>query len=134
MVESHTFSDLHDIRTGHLADVRDLVDEADPRREESIGGELDHLRRGDVRPHKRRLELLVEGGHPFSVRLGERADHDAIRAHEVLDGRAFGQELRVRHVADVAEPTGLQRGAHLLARADGHRALHDEDRPPLELG
>ena len=53
--------------------------------------------------------------------------------HEVLDCAAFGQELRVRHVADVAEPAGLESRPHLLAGADGDGALHDHDRAALEL-
>ena len=51
---------------------------------------------------------------------------------EILDGTPFREKLGIRHVADVAEPAGLERRAHLLAGADGHRALHDQDRAALQ--
>ena len=41
--------------------------------------------------------------------------------------RPLLQELRVRAVADLAEAAGVELGAHALAGADRHRALHDQD-------
>src|SRR5881409_37568 len=53
MVEADATRDLDDVRADRLADVCDLVDEADPRHQECIRRELDHLGRGDVRPDDR---------------------------------------------------------------------------------
>ena len=54
----------------------------------------------------------------------DAADHDAVRVHEVLDGHAFGQELRVHAEAEV--DAGLLAGGplELLAhhRVGGARA------------
>ena len=72
--------------------------------------------------------------HPVAVRLVERADHDPIRRQEVAHRRPLGEELGVRDVADVLQAPGVERGAHLLARADGNGALHHEHGPPREFG
>src|SRR5262249_17239814 len=50
---------------------------------------------------------------------------------EVATRVARGEELRMGAVADVVEPAGVQRGAHLLAGSDRDGALHDEHRAPL---
>ncbi len=134
MVEPHSFSDAGDVGADELADVRDLVDEADPRHEERVGGELDHLGRGDVGAHDRRSERLVERGDRVPVRVGEGADRDPVRVHEVLDRRALGEELGVRDVADVSKSAHVELVAHLLAGSDGDGALHDEQRALLEGG
>src|SRR5439155_13331279 len=64
--------------------------------------------------------------------VGVRADHDAVGIHEVLQRAALGEELRIRHVPDVREAAALERGAHLLARPDRDRRLHDEDHAAVE--
>ena len=128
VVEPDALGDLDHVGAGRLADVGDLVDEADPRHQEGVRGELDHLRRGHVAAHDRRAERLVERGHRLAVGRCERADDHAVRPHEVLDGGSLGQELRIRDVADVCEPARVERLAHLLAGADGHGALHDQQR------
>ena len=79
LVEADPVGHVDDVRADQLADARDLVDEADPRREEGVRRELDHLRGGDVRLHDRRIERRVQLGHPLCVRGLERPDHDAAR-------------------------------------------------------
>ena len=133
MIEANAFGDLLDVCAGDLADIRDLVDEADSRRQERVGRQLDHLRGGDVRPDYGRVQPTVESGDPVAVGFGERSDYDAIGMEKVLDSATFGQELRVRDIADVAESAGLERGPDLLAGADRDGALHDQDRAALEL-
>ena len=48
VVEAHPACDLDDVGAGLLADVGDLVDERDLRRQEGVGGQLDHLGARDV--------------------------------------------------------------------------------------
>ena len=75
-----------DVGADLLADVGDLVDEADLGGEEGVGGVLDHLGRGTRGAHDGRVERRVERGHPVAVRVVERADHDAVGVQEVRDG------------------------------------------------
>src|SRR5207237_2480483 len=67
VVEANALRDLHHIRPGRLAHVRDLVDEADPRHQERVRGQLDHLRRVDVAADDRRVQRRVEPGDGVAV-------------------------------------------------------------------
>ncbi len=107
-----------------LADVGDLVDEADLGRQEGIGRVLDHLGRRHGRPEHRRPERGVEGRHALGVGVAECPDHDAIRVHEVGDRRALLEELGVRHVPHLSQAPGVQLAPHPFPGADGDRALH----------
>ena len=102
VVQAHPPRDLGHVGADLLADVGDLVDEADLGGEEGVGGELDHLGAGDVGADDRRAERLVGGGDrvggPLVARLG--ADHDAVGLHEVLDRGALAQELGAGDVGD----------------------------------
>src|SRR5262249_21349548 len=49
LVVTHALRDLFHVRAEHLADVGDLVDEADARRQESIRRILNHLSRTKIR-------------------------------------------------------------------------------------
>ena len=51
MVEADALRDVDDVGADELAHVRDLVDEADARRQERVRGELHELRRRDVGAH-----------------------------------------------------------------------------------
>jgi hypothetical protein len=89
---------LVDVGARPLAEVRDLVHERDARREERVGGVLRHLGAGVVHrddgvpgAHER----LVQLAHDLERLLAHRADDDAVGLHEVVDGRAFLQELGV---------------------------------------
>src|SRR6266540_5832286 len=72
-IEAHAVRDLVDVRAQRLADVRDLVDEADPS-----------------------LEAFVERRNAVAVGLVEGADHDPVGVHEVLNGPAHGEQLGIR--------------------------------------
>ena len=133
-VEPDALRDRDDVGAGRLAHVRDLVDERDTRHQEGVRGQLDHLRRVDVGAHDRRLEPVVERRDRGAVVLDERADHDAVGAHEVAHRAALGKELRVRGIADVIEPARVQTRADLLPRSDRNGRLHHEDRPTGQLG
>ncbi len=133
MVKADAVRDLLDVGAHQLADVRDLVDEADARHQERVGRELDHLRRRHVGAHDGRVELLVQRRDPVAVLGVERPDHDPVGVREVANSRPLGEELGVRRVADVLQSPGVERRAHLLAGPDRHGALHHDDRPSLEL-
>ncbi len=126
MVEPNARGDVDDVRADELADARDLVDEADARGKERVRRQLDHLGRGDVGEHDRRVEWLVERCHSLRMLRLEGADDDAVRVHEVVHGRALGEKLRVGDVGDLAQSASVQGAPHLLARAGRDSALHDE--------
>ena len=133
VVEADPAGHVHDVGADQLADVRNLVDEADPGGQERVRGELDHLGRGDVGRDEGRLERAVERRDAGGVLGLEGADHDPVGMLEVADGRALGEELGVRDVADVAEAAHVEVGAHLVARADRDGALHHQRQTLLEL-
>ena len=108
VVEPDSLGDLDHVGAERLADIRDLVDKADPRHEEGVRGELDHLRRGNVRMDDRSLQGPVQSRHRLAVIPGEGADHHAVRMREVVHGRSFREELRVRDVADVGQPACVE--------------------------
>ena len=127
-VEAHAAGDVLDVGADQLADVGDLVDEADAGGQVGIGRELDHLGRGDVGADDLGIETVVKRHDRVAVLLVERPDHHPIGLHEVAHGRALGQELRARGVADAFEAPGVERGAHLLPRPDRDGALHHQHR------
>ena len=129
VVEPDSLRDLDDVGADGLAHVGDLVDERDPRHQECVGGELDHLGRGDVRANDGRVDAGVQRFYRRAVLFGERTDDDPVRVEEVPHGPAFGEELRIRDVPDVRQATPLEGCAHLLSRPDRHRRLHHEDLP-----
>ena len=115
------------VGAGRLAHVRDLVDERDPRHQERVRGELDHLGRVHVAAHDRRCRSTRTAPRQRRASASSNgADDDPVGLHEVAHRVAFGEELRVRHVADVLETALVEPGAHLLARPDRHRRLHHE--------
>ncbi len=132
VVEPDPARDLFDVRADQLADVRDLVDEADPRHQKGVRGQLDHLRRRDVRAHHHRVELLVELLDAVTVVGIERADHDPVGVHEVPNRSSLREELGVGDVADMLEAAGVEGDADRLARPDGNRALHHQHGTPGE--
>ena len=123
-IETDAFGDADDIGAGRLADVRDLVDEADPRHQRRVRGQLDHLGRGDVAVHDGRVDPGVELLDRLAVSFVERADDDPIRVLEVAHRRSLRRELGVGRVADVLEPACVEPVADVLARSDGDGALH----------
>ena len=65
--------------------------------------------------------------HDFGRARVLDADDDAIGLQEVLDRRALLQELRIAHDAERMRRLAPNDVAHECARADGHRALVDDD-------
>ena len=104
------------------------------RHQRRVGRELDHLGRGDVGADDRRVDAVVEGRNRIGVGRGERADHDPVGLHEVLDRRALRRELGVRDVADVTEPACVEPVSGLRAGADRNGALHRDDDALLDVG
>ena len=77
----------------------------------------------------------VGNGLVEDIRLSEiRADCDPVRSQEVAYRRPLGEKLRVRHVADALQATGVEALAHVYAGADGHGALHHDDRVARQVG
>ena len=122
-VESHSAGHLGHIGADALADVGDLVDERDLRRQERVRGELDHLGGGDVGDDalaaERGVERLKRSGGLLVAGIG--ADDDAIGVHEVADGGALLEELGA---GDVREPGVLAADRRPGPGRDG--ALHHQ--------
>ena len=122
-----------------VGEVRELVHERDPRREHRVRGVLGELGRADVHDqqpivvaHERRIDRAQRGDRALVL----RADHDAVRLHEVVDGRAFLQELRVRRhrEPELRAARGelfRNRGTDTVGGPHRHGRLVDDD---LELG
>ena len=70
----------------------------------------------------------MEPEDAISVRFFERADDNPVGIHEIADRAPLGEELGVRHVADVGEPAVVEPAAHVVSCADGHRTLHHDHR------
>ena len=82
-----------------VGEVGELVHERDARGEHRVGGVLGELGRAHVHHQQAlvvALERRVDGAHRGDRALVVGADHDAVGPHEVLDRRAFLQELRIR--------------------------------------
>ena len=101
VVEAHPARDLDDVGAGLLADVGDLVDERDLRRQEGVRGELDHLGARDVGAHERRLQRRVQLDDGVAGPVAVVPDDDAVGMQEVLDRRSLLQELGA---GDVLQP------------------------------
>ena len=65
--------------------------------------------------------------------LAAHADDDAVGLHEVVDRRAFFEELGVAGHVAIAARAFFEPREDLCARADGHRALGDDDRIRLQV-
>ena len=86
------------------------------------------------RADDRRVDPCVELGDGVGVGRVEGADHYPVGLHEVLERCPLGGELRVRDVADVAEPALVEPVSNLLSGSDRHRALHRDDDLVVNLG
>src|SRR5215218_7618335 len=110
VVEADAVGNLGDLGTDQLAEVGDLVYEADLGRKEGVGCVLDHLGTCDVRRHERNCDLGagipfrgeallhyrgVEGPEDVESLPGVRTHHHTVGEEGVVDGAAFPQELRV---------------------------------------
>ena len=124
-----------------LADFRHGIDEADLRREERVGADLDEFRRRVVRHEARgaRCEGLgVDLVELCDVGVGELAFDavdETVGGERVLDGEALAQELRVPHEARIRAVSNVlaHRLEHARHRAHRHRGLADGDRTRLHV-
>ena len=113
-----------------LAQVGHLVDEADLGGQQAVGDVLGHLgalgRHDQERPvgaEERGIQLV----QPIGDLVAAHADHDAVGLVEVVDRRAFLEELGVagdveRDLGDLGHPPG-----QLGVGADRDRALDHDD-------
>ena len=133
VVEADAARDVDDVRADELADVRDLVDEADARREERVRRELHELGGGDVHAE----DLGVDPACSSTTRSpssGSKAPTTMRSGFmKSRDRAALGGELGIRDVADAVEAARVEPRAHLLARPDGDGALHDEERAARDV-
>ena len=99
-----------------LAQVADLVGEADLEGVPGVAGVLDHLGGADAGGHQRRLDLAVQRFGRLRVRLVVVADQRHRRIVEVLDRRALAQELGIDGDAEpypvLSCPTPFERRNH----------------------
>jgi hypothetical protein len=118
-----------------VGEIGELVHERDARREHRVGRVLGELGRTHVH-HQEALVVAHERSVQRAQRLDRavvaRADDDAIRPHEVLDRRAFLEELGVRRDRERnrhAAPGKLlcNRRLHPVRGADGDRGFVDDD-------
>jgi hypothetical protein len=120
-----------------LAEDGHVVHEADARREHGVGCVLGQLGGGRIHEVDRAL-----GSHERRVQLGDQcarflagcADDDAVRPHEVVDCRAFLEELGVGDDVDLRLALPLQLGLHPLGGTDRNGALVDDHRVALGRG
>jgi hypothetical protein len=138
LVEPHPLGDAVHVGAGAIAEVGDLVHEADLHGQERVRRALDHLGRRHVGHENRRLDeeqRPVDLAHDLGRALAGGADDHAVRTHEVADRRPLAQELGVRHDVDVDRPAGRQPDllAEPLAGADRHGALGDDDFVAVEV-
>ena len=138
IVEADATRHILHIGAGALAQIRDLVDEGDLRRQKGVGGIFGELRRAARREENRRLveiERAIDLAHHFARPLIFDADDDAVRPFEIIDRRALAQELGIGDHGEVASGRGLADDAlHLVARAHGHGGFGDHDREAIEGG
>lgn len=134
VVFSDSVGDLVGVDAELLADVPDVVDEADFRREEAVVRVLDHLGLAQPRLDDCRVavggvdERLVDVVEHVVGRLVGRAVDDLVRMQEVLDGSAHAEELGVHRERRAVEPAAFECGRdHVLGRPWDDRALHDDD-------
>src|SRR5690242_5204436 len=91
-----------DVAANLIAQVRDLVDERNLRREKGVGGVLRELSSFERSYDKRRFDQVegtIEVLHDRDRLFIAAANHDAIRAHEIVDCSTFPKKLRIRNHA-----------------------------------
>src|SRR5581483_9821196 len=129
VVHAHAIGDFLHIGTRRLTEDGDGVNIGNLQRQKRVGGVLDQFRRIDVGNDQRRLEgciSLLQGGNRA---LRTHADDDAVGLHQVLDGEAFAQELRVAYDIefDFGFAIALDGFGDFIARFDRDGAFVDND-------
>ena len=129
--------DLLHVGAEHLAQIRHLVDEADLQGEEGVGGIFCELGGLAADEHHRRVaqrERLVQARHQLARALIVDADENAVGMHEVLDRRAFAQELRIGAHGELGVgPDRAHAILDLAAGAHRHRRFGDDDGEAVEV-
>ena len=128
-------ADLLDVGAHALGEVGHLVHEADLGGQHGVGRVLGQLGRAHVH-HDHAVAVADERVVQRLEQLGGArvvgADDDAVRLHEVVDRRAFLQELGVGDDIELDLYAALAQGlvdalADLVRRAHRHRRLVDDD-------
>ena len=124
-----------DVRAQTLREIGELVHERDARRQHRIrrifgelGGAHVHHQHSLMAPLKRRVNAAQRRD---GVRV-VAADDDAIGTHEIVDGRALLEELRIgddgEWHSDIARAQLVGNcGADVVGGPHGHRRLVDDD-------
>ncbi len=143
VVETDRVRDLVGVDVELLADVPDVVDEADLACKERVVGVLDHLGSAGVGLDDRRVGRLDERVEDC-LDIRERAlvvgpEHDLVGVQEVVDGGPLAQELRVhtdaKPLAGGPVARGFQNGGDcVLGRAGYDRALDHDGVPVVFAG
>ena len=98
IVEPDAARDILNIGADLLAEIGDLVDEGDLRRQKGIGGIFGQFGRPPAGEEDRRLveiERPIDLVHHVARARILGADDDAVGALEIADRRAFAQEFRI---------------------------------------
>jgi hypothetical protein len=134
-VRADALSHVLDVCAEHLGQVGELVHERYARGQHSVRrvfGKLGRAHVHDEQPLMAALERRVDRSQQHDGPLVLRADHDAVRSHEILDGGAFLEKLRVRYDREGhlrAASRELQGDAlpHAVGGADRNRGLVDDN-------
>ena len=119
-VHTHPARHLLNIGTDAFADVGNLVDEGDLRRQKCVRGQLDHLGRRNIGRQNRSVEILIEARHALHVVRPIPTHHDPVGLAKIGDRRALAQKLWIRDVANILAAACIQLGAHASACAHRH--------------
>ena len=134
-IAADAFANLLDVCPHELGQIGQFVHEADAGGQHGVGRVFGEFGAANVH-HKQAvmvaLEGRIQGAHIQLGLLVVAADHDATRAHEVLNRRAFFQELGVGHHAEwrAHRPFGqlfFNDAAHHIGGANRHGAFIDDD-------
>ena len=133
-VAADAFADLVDIGPHDFAEIGDVVHEGNFRRQHGIGRILGHLGGGNVHEEHGvtvQRKGFVESGQHFLSAIGFNSANDAIRLHEVIDGRTFLQELGIgghveRELASACLERCFERVADFFRRAYRNGGLRDD--------
>ena len=123
------------IGTEFFCNIGQLIHEADARSQHGVGGVLGEFRAFDVH-YDQPIMVAIEGGvqlaHDIQGLRVATTNHDAIRAHEIFDCRAFFEKLRIGYDAEIQFQAALlqlisNRRLNFVGGADRHRAFVDDD-------
>src|SRR5712671_854362 len=98
MVKSKPAGDLLHVCPDFLAQIGDLINESDFRRQECVSSVLNELRspsRGEEKGSLIEVERAVELFHQFSRSIIAHPNYDPVRVLEVSNSRALAEELWV---------------------------------------